>query len=95
MNERIEITILRNLFFNEPYVRKALPFIKEEYFTNNIEKILFREIEKFVLKYKNVPTKETIIIEFNNRKDVREDDYKAVKELVNTLNKEDVDQECC
>ncbi len=93
MNERIEITILRNLFFNEPYVRKALPFIKEEYFTNNIEKILFREIEKFVLKYKNVPTKETIIIEFNNRKDVREDDYKAVKELVNTLNKEDVDQE--
>ena len=93
MNERIEITILRNLFFNEPYVRKALPFIKEEYFTNNIEKILFREIEKFVLKYKNVPTKETIIIEFNNRKDVREDDYKAVKELVNNLNKEDVDQE--
>jgi len=93
MNERIEITILRNLFYNEPYVRKALPFIKEDYFSHPIEKILFKQIEEFVLEYKNVPTKETIIIELNNRKDIREDDYKSVKELVDTLNKEEVDQE--
>ncbi len=93
MNERIEITILRNLFYNEPYVRKALPFIKEDYFNNPIEKILFKQIEDFVLEYKNAPTKETIIIELNNKKDIREDDYKSIKELVNTLNKEEVDQE--
>ena len=27
-NERIEITILRNFFFNEDFTRKALPFCK-------------------------------------------------------------------
>ena len=32
-NERIEVTILRNLIFNEDYTRKTLPFIDEIYFT--------------------------------------------------------------
>ena len=36
-NERIEVTILRNFFFNEDFTRKALPFVKQEYFTNRIE----------------------------------------------------------
>ena len=31
-NERIEITILSNLLSNEDFTRKAIPFIKEEYF---------------------------------------------------------------
>ena len=31
-NERIEVTILRNLIFNEDYTRKTLPFIDEIYF---------------------------------------------------------------
>ena len=34
-NERIEVTILRNLIFNEDYTRKTLPFIDEIYFTKS------------------------------------------------------------
>ena len=30
-NERIEVTILRNLIFNEDFTRKTLPFINEIY----------------------------------------------------------------
>ena len=38
--ERIETTILRNLVFNEEYSRKVIPFIKSEYFTDDIMKQL-------------------------------------------------------
>ncbi len=47
-NERIEITILRNFFFNEDYTRKALPFVKSDYFTNRTEKLLYEEVYTFV-----------------------------------------------
>jgi hypothetical protein len=46
-NERIEITILRNFIFNEDFTRKALPFCKEDYFSNRTERLLFKEIDIF------------------------------------------------
>tara|TARA_A100001015_G_C14436346_1_gene498725 strand:- start:19 stop:258 length:240 start_codon:yes stop_codon:yes gene_type:complete len=64
-NERIEVTILRNFFFNEEFTRKVLPFVKSEYFTNRIERLLYQEVDQFVQKYKNLPTKESILIELN------------------------------
>ncbi len=91
-NERIEQTILRNLIFNEDFTRKTLPFINEIYFPKREEKILFQEIDNFVQKYKNLPTKETLLIELNNRKDINEEENKVVKELLNTLNPEEVDE---
>ena len=61
--ERIERTVLSNLIHNEEYTRKVLPFIKEEYFSDRLEKILFTEIYKFVNKYNALPSKEALSIE--------------------------------
>ena len=91
MNDRIENTILNSLFFNEDFVRKAIPFIKPHYFSKRDERLLFIEVDKFVQKYNNLPTKETILIELNNRKDLNEEEYKNVKDLVNSITKEDTD----
>ena len=90
-NERIEVTILRNFFFNEDFTRKALPFVKPEYFTNRIERLLYQEVDQFVQKYKNLPTKETILIELNQRKDINDEESKSIKELVNQLSNEETD----
>ena len=90
-NERIEITVLRNFIFNEAFTRKALPFCKEDYFTNRNERLLFREIDIFVNKYKNIPTREALVIELGQRKDINEDEFKSVKELLDTLTDETVD----
>ena len=90
-SERIETTIFKNLLHNEDFVRKALPFLKEEYFSNRIEKLLFREIFEFVTKYNNLPTKETIFIELNQRKDINEDEHTKLKDEVNSLTKDEVD----
>jgi len=62
-----------------------LPFVKTDYFTNRVERLLYEEIDKFVQEYKNLPTKETIHIEFSKRKDINEDELRLVKELVNTF----------
>ena len=85
--ERIETTILNNLFYEEDYTRKVIPFLKEEYFPLRTEKILFSEINKFVQKYNNLPTKEAIIIELSQRKDVNEDEHNTLKEIVNSISK--------
>ena len=91
MSDRIERIILRNLFYNEDFTRKALPFIKTEFFTNHSESTLFGEINQFVQKYKNLPTKETILVELNKRKDLREDELTEIKTIVNKLDNQEVE----
>jgi len=90
--ERIERTTLKNLIHNDEYARKVLPFLKEEYFVERFDKILFREIYHFITKYNNLPTKEALSIELNNRKDVNETEYKTITDILATLNKEQIDQ---
>jgi replicative DNA helicase len=91
MSDRIERIILRNLFFNEDFTRKVLPFIKSDFFTSHSEATLFGEINEFVQKYKNLPTKETILVELNKRKDLKEDELTEIKTIVNKLDKQDVE----
>jgi replicative DNA helicase len=88
--ERIETTAIRNLIHNEEYCRKVLPFIKEEYFNDRLEKVLFSEISKFVNKYNNLPTKESLSIEINTNKSINEDEYKKITEILSTLNPEPI-----
>ena len=88
---RIENTIISSLFFKEEYTRKVLPFIKEEYFGNRVEQLLFGEIFKFVEKYNNLPTKDAILIELNSRRDINEEELNNIKDYVVAV--EDTDQD--
>ena len=89
--ERIETTALKNLIHNEEYTRKVLPFLKPEYFSDRHEQILFNEIEKFVSKYNNLPTKESLSIEINSNKTVNEDEYKKITDIISSLDPTKVD----
>ena len=91
MSERLETTILNNLFYQEDYARKVLPFLKEDYFGLRTEKILFTEIYKFVEKYNNLPTKESILIELGQRKDINEEEHIQLNDYVNSIGKIDSD----
>ena len=90
---RIEQTIISNLFHNEEYMRKVLPFVKEEYFNNRVEQLLFGEIFNFIEKYNNCPTKDSILIEIGNRKDINEEENTRIKDYVNAIEKIEVDNE--
>ena len=41
--------ILRTLISNDDYLRKVIPFIKSEYFTDKIEQTIFNEINSIIL----------------------------------------------
>tara|TARA_B100001094_G_scaffold108000_1_gene103964 strand:+ start:91 stop:1485 length:1395 start_codon:yes stop_codon:yes gene_type:complete len=89
--ERIEDTILRNLFCNEQYYRKVVPHLDGEYFQDPIEKILFEEILDFSSKYDKVPTKEVLRINLGNRSDLTEDTYKSTSAKLETYTDEWID----
>ena len=91
MMEKVETTILRNLLFNNDYCRKVLPFIKNEYFENLHEKVVFEEICKFIVAYEQLATKEVLLIETEKRTDITEDTYKTICEYVSKLDNNDVD----
>ena len=93
MTQTIERTILSNLVFNEDYARRVLPFIKDEYFANREERIVYQEINKFIGKYNKPPVKTSLHIEVDNRKDLTEDQYKSIKTIVETLNALEVDMD--
>ena len=65
---QIETTILGNLLQNEEYTRKVLPFLKNDYFTSNAEKIVYGTVNDFVIKYNSLPTKEALSIELQEVK---------------------------
>ena len=81
MNERIERTILRNLFRNEEFYRKVLPFIKSDYYEELNEKVIFEEIRKFADKYDRLPTEEVVLIEIERRTDVSDQTFGEVRSI--------------
>ena len=91
MNQSIEKTTLTNLISNEDYARKVIPFIKKDYFAVREERLLFEEILKFVEKYKKIPTKTSLSIEVESRKDLTQDDHEKIVKLISSLKPTEVD----
>ena len=71
---KLEQTIIRNLIYNEEYLRKVLPFIKDEYFTDKTERMLFFEISEFVSRYNTTPTIEAIGLAVKERRNLTDDE---------------------
>ena len=90
---RIEQTILSSLFFKEEYTRKVLPFIKEEYFGNRVEQLLYGEVFKFITKYNNLPTKDSILIELGQRRDINEEELDHIKDYVSKIEDTESDEQ--
>jgi replicative DNA helicase len=81
----IEKTILSNLILNEDYSRKVFPYLKEEYFEDIALRKVFSTVSEYVEKYKEPPSVEALRIAVDNRKDLNEDNYNQVNELINTF----------
>jgi len=91
--ERLELTIFRNLVFNEEYARKVIPFIQPEYYEQRVEKIVFEEIVEFIVKYGSSITIEALNIEIDNRRDLTESENKEIVELLSKLTDSPVDNQ--
>ena len=61
----LDTVILVNLVRNEKYVRKVLPFIRSEYFSDGDHKYAFEQIKDYIEKYNNPPTIEAMSVAFD------------------------------
>lgn len=82
---KIELTILKNLVHNDDFARKTLPFLKENYFSDSSERLVFRRINEFMTKYNSRPTREAIGIEIESSTNISEEEHKRSIELIRSL----------
>ena len=83
--EKVEFLILRNLLYNEEYVRKVIPFIKADYFEDYNQKVVFEEIVNFVEKYNKTLTQEVLCIETEKRQDINDSSFQEITKLISSL----------
>ena len=89
--QTIERTTLSNLIWDEDYARRVIPFIKPEYYSDKNERVIFEEIGSFIDKYNSIPTQEALTIELDNRKDVNDEEYKKIVDIIGSFSKSEVD----
>ena len=84
MNE-VEILVIKNLLLDEEYVRKALPFIKSEYFADIIGRKLFEITSKYFSEYNAIPTKEALVIEVGQLDGISDDQHKEIVKSIGDI----------
>jgi len=87
MNE-VEQLVIKNLLLDEEYVRKAMPFIKTEYFADTTGKKLFDILSKYFIDYSAIPTKEALEIEVGQLKDISDDQHQEIVKAINNIDTE-------
>jgi replicative DNA helicase len=76
---------LKNLIYNETFCRKVLPFVKAEYFADDTERVIFREVNTFVNTYKSLPTHEALVINFTESDRLTEPQVRNSIALLNDI----------
>ena len=80
-----EQVIFGNLILREEYGRKVIPFLKQEYFENAGDRIVFELINDYVQKYNTFPTQEALSIELSNKEHVDQNLFQNAASSISQL----------
>lgn len=70
-----------------------IPFLKADYFHTPIEKEIFLEIENYVGKYSDIPSKEALVIGIDEHKNISDEQFENIKQYINSVESTDVNEE--
>ena len=62
------------MIYSEEYLRRVLPFLKSEYFTDRSEKVIYEEISSFTESYNVSPTTEAVVLAVKERRNLTDDE---------------------
>lgn len=79
----MEREILSGLIASDDYFRKILPFLERGYFSQQ-EAVIFDLITKFGNKYNKRPTKESLLIDLEDKK-LKQETYDNIKSIIKAL----------
>lgn len=82
----IENTILAHLINNEAYTRKVIPYIKNEYFSNESNKIIYGAVKNYLDKYNSVPSIEALRIDIDKINGIPAQVYNNIEETLGGIN---------
>ncbi len=74
-------TILQNLFYEEKFARKVLPYIKSEYFKEQSDQVLFDIYFDYVIKYNAFPSIKALAVELSE-KNIDQEIFDECKEFL-------------
>lgn len=84
---RLETVILKSLVFDDEYVRKVLPFLKEDYFQDKCDREVFRNVKDFVTTYNDRPTIEALKIVAKESTKLQQEEYDQIQKTLDFLEK--------
>ena len=81
----VEQIILSNLVLNDEYCRKTLPFLKDEYFLDESERVVFKTIKNFVEEFNALPTQDALKIALDKDKNLNESVHQTCVRIINNF----------
>ena len=54
MQNRIEESILKNLFVSDTFTRKVIPYLEEDYFSDRSERLVYKQISEYFISTMSV-----------------------------------------
>ena len=85
---KLEQAILTNLIYNEDFLRKVLPFIKPEYFSDRTERTLFNEITSFTETYNSPPEIAALSIAVKEKTNLTDDEVQKCESYLSEIEKD-------
>jgi len=82
---KLETTILKHLIYSEDYLRKVLPFLKEEYFSDRTEKAIYNEITSFTSTYNVPPSVEALGLAVKDLRNITDAEVEKCEEYLKEI----------
>jgi len=90
---KLELLILNQLLKDEDYLRRVIPFLKDEYFTDWSERKVFQHVKTFVEQYNVSPSVEALEISLQGDKALTEEEFTKVVDIVQTFGEQQTNKE--
>jgi replicative DNA helicase len=84
---KLETTILKHLIYSDDYLRKVLPFLKEEYFSDRTEKAIYNEITSFTNSYNTTPSIEALGLAIKDLRNITDAEVEKCEDYLKEIEK--------
>ena len=83
--QRSEELILNQLLYNDEYYRKVFPHLRDVYFQERIESLLFGVIDQYSKKYNVAPSISTVSLLINEKQGISNDEINEINTYIDEL----------
>ena len=88
--QQIERTILANLVLREDFARKTMPFLVDEYFQDQSDRVVFNLINDYVGKYNSFPSCEALAVDLGNKQGLNQQLFDEASKSIQSFSVDDL-----